>query len=110
MSSVIAGILFIIIGTILLAWNEKNNVNNIKTVAEIEKTAIEIKSDTINSSNEGKLIVTNGKVNVNDEIVVDKEFNIGDKTIKLSRYVEVYQWEEEEHDGKYTYEKNGVKT
>lgn len=105
MSSVIAGILFIIIGTILLAWNEKNNVNNIKTVAEIEKTAIEIKSDTINSSNEGKLIVTNGKVNVNDEIVVDKEFNIGDKTIKLSRYVEVYQWEEEEHDGKYTYEK-----
>ena len=34
-SGVILGIIFIIIGTVLLWWNEGNNVNNIKTTDEL---------------------------------------------------------------------------
>mgnify|MGYP002624637395 CR=1 FL=1 len=109
-SGVIAGFIFIIIGTLIL-WNgEKNNVNNIKTVQEIEDKVINVTSDNIDQGNEGKLICTNGDLIVNDELVSDSTFNVGTKTAKLERVVEMYQWEEEtetDSDDKtvYTYKK-----
>lgn len=109
-SGVFLGIIFIIIGTVLLWWNEGNNVNNIKTTDELSRTVIDVSSDKIDASNEGKLIATNGDLKVVDESVIDKEFNVKVKTAKLVRLVEIYQWEEIEHtDDKgnttYTYEK-----
>ena len=92
----LAGILFIIIGSVLLVFNEKNNVKNIKTVDELNKIAINVSSENIDSKNDGKLVGTNGKMDVSDDLLVDSLFNVSKKTAKLSRIVEVYQWDEEE--------------
>ena len=94
-SGVLFGIVFIIVGTILLFWNESNNVKNLKTVKEIDDQAIFVDSTNIASENENKLIVTNGNLNVADDIVSDSVFNVGIKTAKLERVVEMYQWKEE---------------
>ena len=105
-AGVLVGIVLLIVGTCLLQWNEGNNVRNIQTTNEVEKTAIEIKSDKVDSANEGKLVVVSDKLNVIDEKVTDTEFNISTKTANLQRKVEVYQWvenEETDEDGNKTY-------
>ena len=94
---ILGGFVFIIIGIVLLWWNEGNNVRNLKTTAEMDKTYVEVDSEAINPANEGKLIATHGPV-------------ITVKTPLLKRVVEVYQWEEKEHTDEdnnttYTYEK-----
>jgi hypothetical protein len=105
-AGVLVGIVLLIVGTCLLWWNEGNNVRNIATTNEVEKTAIEVSSDKIDSGNEGKLVVVSDKLNVIDEKVTDTEFNISTKTANLQRKVEVYQWvqkEETDDDGNTTY-------
>ena len=107
---VIGGILLLIAGTYLLWWNEGNNVKNIATTNEVEKTGIEVKADLVDEKNEGKLVVVAGKLNVVDETLTDPKFNISVKSSKLVRKVEMYQWEETEHvddddTRSYTYEK-----
>lgn len=101
-SGVFLGFILVIAGTILLWFNEGNNVANIKTVKEIDETAITV--DGVSTSNNGKLIITSGDLttgNAKDEI-----FNIETTTAKLERVVEVYEWKEEENeddDGNKTY-------
>ena len=104
-SGIIGGIVFILIGVILLWWNEGNNVRNLKTTGEMEKTYIDVKSDTINPENEGKLIATYGPL-INEEELTDETFNVTLKTPVLQRIVEVYQWQESQNtddDGNTTY-------
>ena len=108
-SGIIGGIIFIIIGVVLLWWNEGNNVRNLKTTAELSKTYINVSSDKVDPQNEGKLIATNGKV-TNEQELSDSLFNITVKTPLLKRVVEVYQWEENSEtdsdgDTTYTYKK-----
>ncbi len=90
------GILFIIVGVFILAWNEGNNVKNIKTTNEALKEYINVNSDAVDSSNEGKLVATNGTLTLLGNDIVDNEFNVKMKTAKLVRKVEMYQWKEEE--------------
>ena len=101
---VLGGIVFIIIGVILLWWNEGNNVKNIKTTDEMMKTVIDVKSDSVDAANEGKLIATNGKL-VNEETLTDTTFGASIVTPKMVRTVEIYQWVEKEdtEDGNTTY-------
>ena len=40
---VLGGIIAIIIGVVVLWWNEGNNVRNLKTTAEMEKSFIDVK-------------------------------------------------------------------
>ena len=103
---IIGGIILLIAGTCLLWWNEGNNVKNIATTNEVEKTAIEVKSDKVDSNNDGKLVLVSDKLNVVDEEVADTEFDVSLKTARLQRKVEIYQWEEKENtdeDGNTTY-------
>ena len=103
---VIGGIILLIAGTCLLWWNEGNNVKNIATTNEVETTAIEIKSDKVEASNDDKLVVVSDNLNVIDEEIADTEFGVALKTAKLQRKVEVYQWEEDsstDDDGDTTY-------
>ena len=99
------GILLILVCIVLLAWNEYNNVNNIKAVAEARKDFIQIVSDAVNPENEGKLTAASGKLDVTDETVSDSLFNVSVHTAKLMRTVEMYQWKEEskENNGNKTY-------
>lgn len=108
---VILGIIFLLAGTILIWWNEGNTVKNLKAVDEIQKNVIDIKSDQINPSNDQKLVATNGEVNILDESLKDDTFGIEQKSIKLKRIVEIYQWKETEKKDSndrttYQYEKD----
>ena len=95
-SGVIGGIILLVIGTILLWWNEGNNVKNIKTLKEVTKNVVDISSSKVDSQYEGKLVATNGDLITEDEALVDTEFSISINTPKLKRVVEMYQWEENE--------------
>ena len=106
---ILAGIILVIGGIVLLWWNEGNNVRNLKTTAEMEKTYVDVKSDVIDPANEDKLIATYGKVG-NEEELTDSTFAVTVKTPLLRRVVEVYQWVEESEtdedgDTRYTYKK-----
>ena len=99
------GFILILAGVVLLWWNEGNNVRNIKTTAEMEKIVIDVKSDKVDSKNEGKLIATNGSL-INEQELTDEVFDINIKTPKMMRIVEVYQWDEHsstDDDGHTTY-------
>lgn len=107
---VIGGLIFIVVGVILLWWNEDNNVKNIKTTEEMKASYIDVTSEIIDSSNEGKLIATNGPIIYNGE-VIDTIFNVRVDSPLLKRVVEAYQWEEEsstDEDGYTTYTYNKV--
>ncbi len=106
---ILGGFIFIVIGIIVLWWNEGNNVKNIKTTKEMEEVYVEVPSDSVNAQNEGKLIATHGKL-LNEQELTDDTFSVTVKTPKLNRVVEVYQWEEESHTDEddnttYTYNK-----
>ena len=102
---IVGGVLLILIGIVLLWWNEGNNVRNIRTTAEMEKVVIDVKSDKVDSKNDGKLIATNGTL-INEEELTDEALGITIKTPKMIRVVEVYQWDEHsstDDDGHTTY-------
>ena len=111
---ILGGFVFIIIGIILLWWNEGNNVKNLKTTAEMDKSYIDVKSDEVDPNNEGKLIATYGKL-FNEQELTDNTFNVTVKTPIMKRVVEVYQWVEEsdtneDGDTTYTYKKEWSST
>ena len=102
------GIIFLIGGLVLLWWNEGRTVRQAKAIGEAEKTYIDVKSDEINSSNEGKLIATNGTITIDKELN-DTQFGVIKDTAILKRIVEIYQWVEncsEDNNGNETCEYN----
>ncbi len=102
---ILGGLILIVIGIIVLWWNEGNNVKNMKTTAEMDKSVIDITSDKIDSSNEGKLVATSGQL-VNKEELTDMTFQVKVVTPVMKRIVEVYQWKEDsdiDDDGNTTY-------
>ena len=105
-AGVLVGLLMVIIGTVLLWWNEGNNVRNIKTTDEIEKTVVEITPDDDPAEFAGQLVAVGGKFIVEDVSLSDTTFGVEKHTAVLSRVVEVYQWEEDsdtDSDGNTTY-------
>lgn len=107
---ILGGFVFLIIGIILLWWNEGNNVRNLKTTAEMDRVVVDVKSDKVDSANEGKLVATYGQL-INEEELNDDTFNVKIKTPIMKRVVEVYQWEEHsdtDEDGHTTYSYNKV--
>ncbi len=103
----LSGILFIILGIGMLWWNEGNDVKNIKTVEEARSVLVNVSSDKVDSANDGKLVSTNGKLEIADQYLLDSTFNLqSPKTAKLVRVVEMLQWvedEEEDSEGYVTY-------
>ena len=109
-AGVLVGLLMVIIGTVLLWWNEGNNVRNIKTTDEIEKSVVEITPEENPAEVAGHLVAVGGKFVVEDVSLSDKDFGVSVHTAALSRMVEIYQWEEDsdtDDDGNtdYTYKK-----
>ena len=93
---IIIGLIMLVGGTVLLWWNEGNNVKNLKTTDELSKELINVSSEEVNKDNEGKLVATNGKIVVGSE-VNDYLFGIKVNSAHLKRKVEMYQWKEEKH-------------
>lgn len=105
---VVGGFIFLVLGVILLWWNEGNNVKNLKTTAELEDSYVDVKSNKVESKNDGKLIATHGKL-INEKELTDETFGVTIKTPIMKRTVEVYQWKETsntDNDGNTTYSYN----
>lgn len=105
---IVGGFVFLLLGVVLLWWNEGNNVKNLKTTAEMEDSYIDIKSNKVDSKNEGKLVATHGKL-LNEKELTDDIFGITIKTPIMKRTVEVYQWKETSNtddNGNTTYSYN----
>ena len=92
---IFAGLACMLLATILLFYNESRAVDSRKVIGIAKDELIEVSSSVIDQNNEGKLIVTSGKINLINDMVYDEEFNVGVKSAKLNRIVEMYQWYED---------------
>ena len=107
----LGGLALLVIGIGILWSNEGRTVKTQGAINEATKSYIQVKSDKVDSKNDGKLIATKGKVTVSDETnLKDEKFGIAVNAIKMKRTVEMYQWSEscetDENDKKTcTYEK-----
>ena len=104
-SGIFAGIICILLATIILFYNEGRAVDTQKVINIAKEELIEVSSSTVDPNNEGKLIVTSGQINLLNDMVYDSEFNVSMKTGKLTRVVEMYQWTESCED-----DSNGTET
>lgn len=94
-SGLLGGLILLVAGVAILWSNEGRAVKTQSAISEASKSYIQVKSDTIDSKNEGKLVATKGKLNIDssDELK-DDIFGIKEKAVKMKRTVEMYQWEE----------------
>ncbi len=107
----VLGIVFIVCAVLLFIWNENKFIDKLVQRNNISDKCIFVKSTTVDSKNEGKLIATNGYIILNDDLV-DSLFNVSIRTSKLERVVEMYQYseiQEDPTDESYTYETDWYK-
>ena len=92
---ILFGFLMFIIAFPLLWWNEGNSVERYNSLKEGQSVVISVPATTVNTTNEGKLIHTQGLANT-EEILKDNVFAVSAPAIKLQRIVSMYQWKETE--------------
>ena len=84
----------LIIGTVLLFWNEGNFVKTKKSINEAQGVVVRVDNvASIDSELNGKLIHGVSKVQTSD-ILSDELFDVSVNAVKLSRKVEYFQWVE----------------
>lgn len=89
------GIVAIIIGSVLLWWNEGRAVKTAKMLEEAQDAAIHVEDVTrIDPALDGKLIHACA-ITATQDSLSDPMFNVGAVAIRLDRKVEFYQWVEE---------------
>ena len=92
----LGGLALIVLGIMLLFWNEGRTVQTQSAINEGLKSYKDVTSEQIDSKNEGQLIATTGKLDLsNSGELKDHKFSITVKGAKLRRNVEMYQWIEE---------------
>jgi len=87
------GFLLLLIAVILLWWNEGNTLATAKSLKEGAAVVVDIAPDKDDAANDGKLVHVTGKAMTEDE-VADEMFAVSAKALRLSREVEMYQWDE----------------
>lgn len=87
------GLLLIPVSLILLVMNERNAVQDIEANKEIGTSVASIPNDSIDSSNEKRLVHLNGQAETAD-VLVNEQFGIEENAIRISWKSEIYQWEE----------------
>ncbi len=101
--SLIIGIILFLGAFCLLWWNEGNSARKINIANYARKHAIEVSSNNIQRENDDKLIATNGLAKTS--ATLGDEFVTSPNTLVLERNVQMYQWVEENEDGKTVYKK-----
>lgn len=87
-------ITLIIIGAIVLIYGIFQKSESTVLANEIEQAVVQADSEKVDPKNEGKLVILSGHISANGELR-DDYFKISQKTIKLKRVVETYQWIED---------------
>lgn len=94
-NSIIGAILILIIGIVLLWYNEGRTVKTNKAITEAKKEYVDVSSEKVDPKNNNHLVATTGKLNASQEGLTDSIFNIHVNSVKLVRTVEIYQWDED---------------
>ena len=104
------GIILVLVGIFLIYRNELSAVQNAKDVKELRANVVDVSSTKIDNKNDGKLIATSDKLDYGEDKLTDEVFGVTIETPKLTRVVEMYQWEEreEQDDDTTTYKYNKV--
>ncbi|MCF6311610.1 MAG: TMEM43 family protein [Verrucomicrobiales bacterium] len=93
LKGIVLGAILIAIAFFLLFWNEGRAVKRHKALQEGSSKVMEVTSEALDKSNEGKLIHLTGRAET-DEKLSDPVFGVGATALKLERDVEIYQWQE----------------
>ena len=96
LKSILIGFILVIISIALLAWNEKNYVEQKSALKEWAAIVQEAIIDQVNSELEWSEIHVSGQTASNAEALKDSIFWIETDDLKLKRTVEMYQWHEDE--------------
>ncbi len=94
LKGIVFGLILLVIGVVLLFWNEGNWVNIYKKLQAGAAATESLKSaDKVDSAFENKLVHLTSKATT-DQTLTDPEFLVSDKAIRLNRNVQMYQWVE----------------
>lgn len=93
---VVVGIALFFCAFPVLIWNEYNTLQTGLAIDEANSVVVrDVKSDTVDAANNGKLIHTSGEAK-DQEPARDETLGISLPAIRLVRKVEMYQWHQEE--------------
>lgn len=90
---VLFGLLMALASFPLLFWNEGRAVTTARTLNEGSKTVLSVSADAIDPANDGKLVHMTGLATT-AETLTDPAFDVSANALKLTRSVEMYQWQE----------------
>ncbi len=95
LKGILFGLVFLLIATILLYWNEGRAVRTYEGLKEGSKSVKTISADLIDAKNEGRLVHLSGHTTTS-EIVKDPVFQISSDGLMISRTSQILQWIEKE--------------
>lgn len=102
---ILTGLLLLVVGTVLLFWNEGRTVKTAKMLKHASKECVHLPDPaTVDPSFDGKMVHVNGFATT-DEVLTDSYFGVFGTAVKLIRSVEYYQWVE--HSSTTTKDKIG---
>ena len=93
---VLFGLLLLVIGIVLLFWNEGRAVQTYRSLAEGKGLVVSADPTRVDPANEGKLVHVAGEATAPGR-VSDSEFGVTSGGLALERKVEMFQWKEESH-------------
>ena len=91
---VLVGLVMVPVLSCCLMWNESDYLNTKKALEGGLALCVEVKSDSVESGNEGKLVLISGEAETKDELQ-DEAFSIAMNAMRLQRTVEMYQYHED---------------
>lgn len=99
--AILIGILLFLGSIVLLFWNEGRAVKTAKTLAEGGRSVVSARSDTVDTTLEGKLVHMSAVATPRGELT-DQLFNIHATALRLQRAAVMYQWVEEKEEKNQT--------
>src|SRR5208282_2318706 len=90
---IVVGLVLVLIGLVLLFWNEGRAVRTADMLSEGAAGVISVAAGKVVPGNEGKLVHVDGDVATAEQLS-DPQFGISARALQLRRNVELYQWVE----------------
>jgi hypothetical protein len=81
----------------LLFWNEGRAVQTAKSLDEGSASVVSVPAETVAAANEGKLVHLSGNVTTTESLI-DDDFGVQVHALRLTRTVEMYQWEQKKEE------------
>ena len=91
---VLFGLVLIPLAIVLLFWNEGRAVKTAASLKEGAAAVVAVSAAAVVPANEGKLVHLSGEATTSD-VVRDPLFGVAQQALRLTRTVEMFQWQEE---------------